>query len=852
MIFDLVQDFADALAAMPREHPRHRILKLLDEAIRRDVHFIDRHPTTFFQCMWNTCWWYDCPEAAEHYAPPAEGWPAEGPPWSRLDPRISSVLDAWRRVRDDSKPGIPWVRSLRPPPLHLATQQMTVLPGKRAVFSPDGEWLYIGASNGTIATWNMEQFSRRSLFALQRGAVRDMAVSADGRRIRALVGNQYSNWLYLIDSRSGQFLGPELPCPNRRVTASAFSANCDLAAYSTESTHPHVERILRFCNEQSEMFNIEEISATIVQMAFSPDTSQLAVAYADMSIGVWDLRLRSEVKRWTAHNNAITSLVFFSDGKRVVSGSGDRTIRIWSVESGQELVRLGGSIAWITSLALSADGRQILSGSMNGTLLLWDVGRSDPIAQYRSPAESVHTVALSPNGRQVISGSGSLEVSTIQGVDGSIRIWDRQNVHSPARLQMHEKRIVKVAFSPEGQLVATGSEDRTIRLWDCSTGRCAARLTGHESAVVVLGFSEDGGYLASGSIDGTLCVWDRHQASRRACLRGHRGAIRALELSPDGARLVSVGGDQTVWVWSVATEEHHTVETDTTFTADSAVFSTCANFVAVRGGAFEEIDWVWDARRESMLGYLQHRGTLSIHGRKGALRASVIGDMIDVETPLTRNAIVLQLPNVSCMSFSRDGRFLLAGTSDGVVAIWELSFARGLIGDSVKSSKQVYQRQLIESEIRVIGLSPQGRVLVAAGTDGSIWLKDRVDESLPVWTLESPDEVVGIGFSPDSEKLLVRLQNGLVWTWDLSSGRHLQSIDLRRLKRTPRKRVWVNEIGGAIRVIFDKCEQAIVEYSAEGGFICQEDHPSDFIWAWGAGDHLHLVCLEGDQIDDWP
>ncbi len=67
MIFPLLHDFADALAAMPGDHPRRRILALLDEAVRRDVHFIDRHPTTFFQCMWNTCWWYDCPEAAGHY-----------------------------------------------------------------------------------------------------------------------------------------------------------------------------------------------------------------------------------------------------------------------------------------------------------------------------------------------------------------------------------------------------------------------------------------------------------------------------------------------------------------------------------------------------------------------------------------------------------------------------------------------------------------------------------------------------------------------------------------------------------------------------------------------------------------
>ena len=64
MIFDLAKDFSHALAAMPPDHPRRRILSLLEEALRRDVHFIDRHPTTLFQCLWNAWWWYDCPETA--------------------------------------------------------------------------------------------------------------------------------------------------------------------------------------------------------------------------------------------------------------------------------------------------------------------------------------------------------------------------------------------------------------------------------------------------------------------------------------------------------------------------------------------------------------------------------------------------------------------------------------------------------------------------------------------------------------------------------------------------------------------------------------------------------------------
>ena len=80
MIFELAKDFSATLAAIPQDHPKRRILRLLEEAIRRDVHFIARHPTTLFQCLWNTCWWYDCPEAADHYIEPEGGWPPGEPP----------------------------------------------------------------------------------------------------------------------------------------------------------------------------------------------------------------------------------------------------------------------------------------------------------------------------------------------------------------------------------------------------------------------------------------------------------------------------------------------------------------------------------------------------------------------------------------------------------------------------------------------------------------------------------------------------------------------------------------------------------------------------------------------------
>ena len=65
MIFDLVPDFGAVLDVMPPGHPGHRPLRLLAEGVRRNVYFIDHLPTTLFQCLWNSCWWYDYREAAD-------------------------------------------------------------------------------------------------------------------------------------------------------------------------------------------------------------------------------------------------------------------------------------------------------------------------------------------------------------------------------------------------------------------------------------------------------------------------------------------------------------------------------------------------------------------------------------------------------------------------------------------------------------------------------------------------------------------------------------------------------------------------------------------------------------------
>ena len=120
----------------------------------------------------------------------------------------------------------------------------------------------------------------------------------------------------------------------------------------------------------------------------------------------------------------------------------------------------------------------------------------------------------------------------------------------------HESGVWFVAFSPDGQMLASGSRDNTVRLWDLRQPTAAPTvLRGHAEVVWSVAFNPDGQTLVSGSRDKTVRLWDLRQPTAvPTVLWGHQRVVWSVAFSPDGQTLAAGSLDQTIFIWIARTE----------------------------------------------------------------------------------------------------------------------------------------------------------------------------------------------------------------------------------------------------------------------------------------------------------
>jgi WD40 repeat protein len=474
-------------------------------------------------------------------------------------------------------------------------------------FSPDGATLAAGSADGAVRLWNVTPGRQPATapatapiatlpIATLRGPggyVQAVAFSPDGRLLAAgTAGHAVRLWNVTSPQRPAA-VGAALTGPAATVTSVAFSPDSQTLAAGSQDDGVwlwHLGGAGREPGQPQRLTPLRGATDWVNSVAFSPDGTVLAAASSDDSVRLWNMTSR-RLLGTLRHPGVVTSLAWAS-GRELISGCADGTVRLWALPP-PVLAAAGG----VNSVAFSPGGGQLAVGGQdleiwnprtrtqeaaatvpgtfvnavayarptgllatgygNGGVQLWrsaggKVAAAGPVLP--GPATgTVEYVAFSPDGQLLASGSD----------DGMVRLW---NVRDPARpvllAQLHDSAdmVFCVVFSPDGATLAAASSDNVTRLWNIAAPARPVRLgpvlRGATSYDMSVAFSPDGKTLAIGSADKTVRLWDVANPARPQSLgrplTGPGGYVYALAFSPDGRTLAAGVTDDTVWLWRVA------------------------------------------------------------------------------------------------------------------------------------------------------------------------------------------------------------------------------------------------------------------------------------------------------------
>ncbi|HEX3599616.1 MAG TPA: protein kinase, partial [Lacipirellulaceae bacterium] len=536
----------------------------------------------------------------------------------------------------------------------------------------------------------------------------------------------------------------------------------------------------------------------VLAVAYSPDGQQIATGSSDKSIQILDAAKGGVLHTLKGHTDGVLSVRFSPDGRQLLSGSYDNTARLWDVATGTESQTLKGHSWWVWGAEFSPDGNRIVTAGQDGKAIVWQKQKpkdGEPagfaeINEFTGHDGAVYSAKFSPNGKLVATG----------GYDKLVMIWNPDEVRPTdigkrldgqpdakpnyLRLAGHDGPVRSVAFSPNGQLVLSGSEDNTLRVWDVATGEAMKTLRGHGSSVRSCLFSPNGEWVLSGGDDESVRLWNvqGYQEVRvlhATVFAGHEDAVLSARFSRDGKQIVTASRDRTASLWNAETgkpvkrfqEGHDFLVSGVVIYPDGKHLATGAGDNTVR---------IWDLTAGTQTAVMTPTGrigTLAVSPDTKWLATGSPGSEIklwNATTGETRGSLTGHSAEISALRFSPKGDQLASGDSRGHVRLWQLE------KDAQSGAPRwVFDRELVghNGSINAMRFTPDGKELVTASGDHTCaqWDVASGEENRQL-VLKHDEWVSSLDLSADGKLALTTCEDGTARLWRLADAKQLAMV----------------------------------------------------------------------------
>lgn len=396
---------------------------------------------------------------------------------------------------------------------------------------------------------------------------------------------------------------------------------------------------------------------------------------------------------------------------------------------------------------------ELLATSDVFTIRVWSVATGQQLLTLHH-ANWIWRIAFSPDGKLLATSS----------IDQVAKIWDVATGECLHTLEGEVDGCFAVTFSPDGRWLI-GSGDLSVKVWDTVSWQQNITLTGHTEKVIAVACSKQplvsGGYiLASSSYDRTIKLWDSSTGNCLYTLEGHTAAVFHIIFSPDDQLLSSASADHTIQLWEVATgrhiktlEGHKGVVPATTFITGHNMLASCS---------FDRTIRLWNLQTGQCFKTLQGHAKdiwFIAASPNGQLLASNGDDKFiklwDVQTGKCWKNFQGHSEQIFSIACSPDGSILASASDNKTIALWDIS-----------TRQMIKSWQGHDGWIWTIAFSPDGKLLASSGGDHRTKVWD-VQTGKCLHFIENQDLMLGVAFSPDGQTLATNSGHSNVGLWDL-------------------------------------------------------------------------------------